>query len=107
MAEQYLEEAVRMADHPGIVFRDGPAGRRAAIAGHRLDVWQAVQTVRAEGGDLGAAATYLGISPGLVGAAIDYYADYRDEVESWIDRNAAMAEEAEAAWRQRQAALQQ
>jgi uncharacterized protein (DUF433 family) len=107
VAEQYLEEAVRMADHPGIVFRDGAAGRRAALAGHRLDVWQVMETVRQEGGDVDAAASYLSISPGLVGAAVGYYADYRDEVEEWIDRNNAMAEEAEAAWRRRQAALQQ
>ncbi len=107
VAEQYLEEAVRMADHPGIVFRDGPAGRRAALAGHRLDVWQVVETVRQEGGDVEAAAEYLSISPGLVGAAVGYYADYRDEVQEWIDRNVAMAEEAEEAWRRRQAALQE
>jgi uncharacterized protein (DUF433 family) len=107
IAEQYLEEAVRMADHPGIVFRDGAAGRRAALAGHRLDVWQVVETVRQEHGDELAAAEYLGVSPGLVGAAVAYYADYRDEVEGWIERNVAEAEEAEEAWRRRQAALQQ
>ncbi len=107
VAEQYLEEAVRMADHPGIVFRDGAAGRRAALAGHRLDVWMVVETVQQGGGDIEAAAEYLSISPGLVGAAIDYYADYRDEIDEWISSNAAMAEEAEAAWRRRQAALEQ
>ena len=105
IAEQYLEEAIRMADHPGIVFRDGAAGRRAALAGHRLDVWQVMETVRGEGGNVHAAAEYFGISPGLVSAAVGYYADYRDEVDAWIESNAAMAEEAEAAWRRRQAAL--
>jgi hypothetical protein len=107
VAEQYLEEAVRMADHPGIVFRDGPAGRRAALAGHRLDVWQVVETVLHVGGDVEAAAEYLSVSAGLVGAAVGYYADYRDEVGEWIARNAAIAEEAEAAWRRRKAAFQQ
>lgn len=106
VAEQYLEEAVRMADHPGVVFRDGAGGRRAALAGHRLDVWQVVETVRQEDGDVEAAAEYLGISPGLVGAAVGYYADYRDEVDAWIERNSAMARDAEEAWRRRQAAFQ-
>jgi uncharacterized protein (DUF433 family) len=105
IAEEYLEEAIRMADHPGIVFREGPAGRRAALAGHRLDVWQVMETVRGEGGDVGAAAEYFGVSPGLVGAAVGYYAEYREEVDAWIERNTVMAEEAEAAWRRRQAAL--
>lgn len=96
-----------MADHPGITFRDGPAGRRAALVGHRLDVWQVIETVRQEGGSVASAAEYLRISPGLVGAAVGYYADYKDEVDDWIDRNATIAEEAEAAWRRRQSALQE
>jgi uncharacterized protein (DUF433 family) len=106
VAEEYIEEAIRMADHPGIAFRDGPAGRRAVLAGHRLDVWQVVETVRAEGGDQQAAARYLGLSPGLVGAAISYYADYPREIDAWIERNLEEAAEAEAAWRRRQAALE-
>lgn len=96
-----------MADHPGIVLRDGAAGRRAALAGHRLDVWQVIETVQQAGGSIAAAAEYLSISPGLVGAAVGYYADYKEEVERWIEDNATMAEEAEAAWRRSQAALQE
>lgn len=96
-----------MADHPGIVFRDGPAGRYAALAGHRLPVWMVMETVLQGGGDVEAAAEYLSLSPGLVGAAVGYYADYRGEIDEWISSNAALAEEAEAAWRRRQAALEQ
>lgn len=107
VAEQYLEESVRMADHPGIVFRDGAGGRRAALAGHRLDVWQVVETIRQEGGDIDAAADYFGISAGLVGAAAGYYADYRDEIDGLIEENAAMARDAEAAWRRRQEAFRE
>ena len=105
LAELYLDEGVRMAEHPGIVFRGGPSGRRPGLAGHRLDVWEVVETVRNEGGNPQAAAAYLGISPHLVAAALGYYADYRDEVDAWIDRNAAEAEEAEASWRRRDTAL--
>jgi hypothetical protein len=35
LATSLLREAVRMRRVPGIVFMDGPAGRRAAIAGDR------------------------------------------------------------------------
>jgi hypothetical protein len=56
IAEEYMEEAIRIADHPGIMFRDGPAGRRAALAGHRLDVWQVIETVREEHGNVEATA---------------------------------------------------
>lgn len=105
LAEQYLEEGVRMAEHPGIIFRSGPSGRRPGLAGHRLDVWDVVETVKNEGGDPQAAAAYLGIGHHLVAAALDYYADYQDEVDRWIEHNAREAEEAEALWRRRNAAL--
>jgi uncharacterized protein (DUF433 family) len=69
--------------------------------GHRLDVWQVVETVKQEGGRVEAAAEYLGVSLGLVAAAIDYYAVHADEVEAWIERNVRTAKEAEAAWPRR------
>src|SRR5438309_11841771 len=45
LAEQFLQECLRMAEHPGIVFRDGSAGPRASLAGHRLDVCEIAETV--------------------------------------------------------------
>lgn len=102
LAERYLEEGMRMADHPAITFRDGPAGRRPGLAGHSLDVWEVIETVRNEGGEAEAAAAYLGLSPHLVAAALDYYGAYPDEIDKWIERNHDLAEEAEATWRRRQ-----
>ncbi len=96
LAERYLEEAVRVAEHPGIVFRGGPAGRRAAVVGGP-DVWEVVETFLAEKHNTGAAARYLNLPNGLVTAAVDYYADQRDEIDAWIQRNQLLADEAEAA----------
>src|SRR5438034_10139751 len=46
LVERYVEEGLRMDEHPGIVFVEGPAGRRAALAGRRgLDVWQVIWTL--------------------------------------------------------------
>jgi hypothetical protein len=39
LAERYVEEGLRMDEHPGIGFADGPAGRRAILLGTGLDVW--------------------------------------------------------------------
>ncbi len=91
-----------MAEHPGIVFRDGSAGRRPGLAGHGLDVWAIVETIQNEGGNPQAAAAYLGINPTLVIAALDYYLDYTAEIDQWIDRNRALAADAEASWLRRQ-----
>src|SRR5258708_28043288 len=32
-ANRLVDEALRMSEHPGIMFRPGPTGRRAALAG--------------------------------------------------------------------------
>lgn len=102
LAERYVAEGVRVARHPSIVFRDGPAGRRPGLAGGP-DVWEVVATFLAEGRDVGAASSTLGMQRALVDAALAYYADYPDEIDAWIETNRALAEELEAAWRRRRA----
>lgn len=94
-----------MAEHPGIVFRDGPAGRRPGIAGRHLDIWEIIETVQHAGGDSQAAAAYLRIPPNVISAAIDYYSDYPAEIDQWIELNRLEARDAEAVWRRRQANL--
>lgn len=102
LAERYIDEGLRMDAHPGIVFRDGPAGRRAGLAGG-LDVWQAISIVldQEERGEAAAeaAAEYLGVPLRTMQIAISYYGEYRDEIDSWIQRNHEAADLAESAWR--------
>jgi hypothetical protein len=45
LAARLVDEGLRMEDHPGIVFRDGPTGRRAALAGGP-DVWEVASGFR-------------------------------------------------------------
>ncbi len=97
LARRYIAEGVLMDVHPGIVFRDGPAGRRAALA-TGPDVWQIVEVAKVFAGQAPAAAVqrtaaWLSLPPALVQAAIAYYADRRPEIEALIARNAeALAE---------------
>jgi uncharacterized protein (DUF433 family) len=77
-------------DHPGIAFRDGAAGRRACLAGTGLDVWEIVETIQDNLGDLEAAADYHGISRRQVGVAARYYAAYHDEIDAISAANAAL-----------------
>jgi uncharacterized protein (DUF433 family) len=46
-----LEEALRMRRCPGIVFVDGPTGRRPVLAGTGLEVWEVVKAYRDCGED--------------------------------------------------------
>jgi hypothetical protein len=106
LAQRYVEEGLRMDEHPLIRFVDGPAGRRAKLVGCGLDVWEAIATVRDNDGDLTAAAAYLEIPLGSVQAAVAYYGAYRSEIDDWIELNEQEAVEAHAAWLAGHAALE-
>jgi hypothetical protein len=93
LAGRYLEEGLTMDSIPGIVFRDGPAGRRAGLVGGP-DVWEVIEVLRAESGDIQTTADTLGIRPGLVDAAKAYYEANADVTESWIESNATLMEQA-------------
>ena len=106
LADRLLGEALRVERHPLIRFHQGAAGRRQPLlAGSRLYVHQIVGTLRASDGDVDEAATYLGLTGRQVRAALDYYADFRDE----IDADSAAAQRAETAerdrWERQQRAL--
>lgn len=100
LAERYIEEGMRSDSHPGIAFRDGPAGRRAGLAGGP-DVWEIIGAVRtapekAEARVVGLAQR-LGLSEGQVRTAVRYYGEYPDEIDEWIAANDAEAARLEAA----------
>jgi uncharacterized protein (DUF433 family) len=99
LAGDLLEEGLAMRLYPGIAYREGAAGRRPALIGHRIDVHQVVETVGERGGDLERAATYFRIPVGLVRSAMEYYADHREAVDQWVARERQYAAEAEQRWR--------
>lgn len=92
---------MRMEDHPGIVFRDGPAGRRAGLAGGP-DLWEVIVVLRdfAASGPRAAvakAAKWLGLTEGQVRTAEGYYSAYPDEIGARIAENLAAADDARRA----------
>jgi uncharacterized protein (DUF433 family) len=82
-----LREAVRMRRVPGIVFMEGPSGRRAAIAGTGLDVWEVISTHKSTGGDYERLKeSYPWLSEPQLRAALAYYELYPEEIEARIER---------------------
>lgn len=105
LAQRYVEEGLRMDEHPLIRFVDGPAGRRARLVGTGSDVWEVIAAVRDNDGDVAEAAAHLQLTLGLVQGAVTYYGAFLDEIDDWIERNEHEATHAHDAWLAGQAAL--
>lgn len=105
LAQRYVEEGLRMDEHPLVRFAEGPAGRRARLLGTGKDVWEVITVVRDNDGDAAEAARYLELPLGLIQAAVTYYGAYPDEIDQWININAEEAAEAQAAFAAGQAAI--
>jgi len=105
LVERYVEEGLRTDEHPLISFRTGAAGRRPALVGTRLDVWQVIETIRQNENSVETAAEYLALPAEQVRACVRYYVDYKDEIDDWAERARAIAEREEASWRRQQELL--
>lgn len=82
-----LEEALRISRAPGIVFVDGLAGRRAAVAGTGIEVWEVVASWNSLDRDYERLqASYAWLSEAQVRAALNYYALYPEEIEERLAR---------------------
>jgi hypothetical protein len=100
VAARYVDEGLRMDEHPGILFRDGPAGRRATLVGGP-DVWEIVRTVKAaraaepelpEPELLAMLEDNAGITQRMIRIALGYWGAYPQEVDTLV----RYAEQAEA-----------
>jgi hypothetical protein len=85
---------------PGVVFRDGAAGRRAVVVGGP-DVWEVIAAARSapERGEelIRALSERTGAPVEKIRIAIRYYAEYPDEVDRFIAANEEEAEQLERA----------
>jgi uncharacterized protein (DUF433 family) len=94
MTKDLLEEALRMRKTPGIIFVDGPAGRRAVIAGSGLDVWEVIATWRAEGEtEEQLAQLYPWLTRAQLRAALSYYRLYPAEIDQRLEIEASWTPE--------------
>lgn len=101
LAQRLVDEGLRMADHPGVIFKEGPTGRRAALA-YGPDVWEVVKFLREvdERGPaaLDAAAEAFAIDVNRVTVAVSYYGDYGDEIDAEVAAAEDASVRAEHAW---------
>ena len=102
LIQRYVAEGIETDEHPGIVFRSGPVGRRPGLVGGP-DVWEVVAVHRSFD-DVERTADWLDQPGSAVEAALRYYEAHRTEIDEWIQRNEEAAEAAERVARARQAA---
>jgi hypothetical protein len=103
LAERYIDEGMRMEDHPRIVFRDGPTGRRAGLAAGP-DVWEVISALRSTGDDgddaIRSTVEWSGLTVRQVRDAIGYYSEYSAEIDERIRLNEEEADAVERRWRE-------
>ena len=108
LAQRLVDEGLRMAAHPGIVFRPGPSGRRAALM-RGPDVWEVVgllQTLDTRGeAAIVDAAKWLALAEAQVRAALAYYGAFPNEIDARITANQAAAAQAQREWETQQRLL--
>lgn len=110
-ANRFVDEALRMEDHPGVIFRDGPSGRRAVLIGGP-DIWEIVRAVRSaraaepkldSDAVLNLVESNAGVPVRLIHVALGYWAAFPDEIDAWITESERTETDAQAAWeRQRE-----
>jgi uncharacterized protein (DUF433 family) len=94
VAQELIEEGLRMRECPGIYFATEPSGRTAKIAGTGLGVWEVLRDfVQDEDVDRVRRA-FPQLSSAQINAALIYYRRYRDDVIRQVDANAAVTAEA-------------
>lgn len=96
LANSLLDEGLKTRRFPGVVYRAGPAGRRAALVGGP-DVWEVVRDLAGAPGRgmdrVEILATETGLPVASVLLAADFYAAFPEEVDALIEANERAAEE--------------
>lgn len=104
LLERLIAEGLATSRHPGIVYRDGPSGRRAGLA-TGADVWEVVSALRyTEGSDaerIAQLAEQFAQHPAQIQTALDFAALHREEIDTRVEANDAAAEALRALAEQR------
>jgi hypothetical protein len=110
LAVRLIDEGLRMDEHPGVAFHASAAHGRVACLVGGPDVAEVIDVLtglESQGEDrVAETATWFGIHPSRVRAAMGYYAAFRDEIDQQIDRRHREAAEARGRYEVEQALLE-
>jgi hypothetical protein len=90
LVSMLLDEGLKIRRFPGIVYREGPAGRRAGVVGGP-DVWELISAVKSTAGrgeqKLKRLAETFALPAHQVRLALDFYAAHPEEIDERIAAN--------------------
>lgn len=108
LVSSLLDEGLKTRQFPGVVYRPGPTGRRAALLGGP-DVWEVIRDLRHWPGKgmerVERLADELGLSANRVSLAADFYGAFPEEIDTRIEENERAAEEIRRRAQQRETLL--
>lgn len=79
---------MRSRRFPGVVFVEGPAGRRAHLAGTGLDVWEVVELVREYRSPEATMRAFPRLPRTAILTATAYADEYPEEINTFLELNA-------------------
>jgi uncharacterized protein (DUF433 family) len=95
VANEMLTEAVKMRRIPGIVFADGPTGRRARIAGTGLEVFEIIdQYLAVDKSWERLEQCFDWLDERQLRAAVAYYEAYPEEIDEILRQAESWTEDA-------------
>jgi uncharacterized protein (DUF433 family) len=90
VAQELIEEGLRMRECPGIYFATEPSGRTAKIAATGLGVWEVLRDFVQDEDLERVPRAFPQLSSAQVSAALIYYKRYPDDVRRQVDVNASL-----------------
>ena len=93
IAQELLDEGLRMRLCPGIYFSDEPSGRTAKVSGTGLGVWEVLRDFRQDNDVERLRRAFGHLSQAQLTAALMYYRRYPEEIQREVDANAAWTAE--------------
>ncbi len=94
VAQELLDEGLRMRECPGVYFASEPGGRTAKIGGTGLAVWEVLKDYVADPDPRRAGEAFPHLSASQLGAAVNYFKRYPEEIRWEVEANAALTPEA-------------
>ncbi len=100
LVAEMVTEAIKMRRVPGIVFADGPTGRRARIGGTGIEVFEVIDRYESVGRDrLRLMELFDWLKPLQLNTALAYYEAYPDEIKAQLSTDKEDLAAIEALWK--------